>query len=178
MKKQLFLSFLFILAFSAASFAQSKLFAGLDLGFRSKDGHSHLALSPRLGYWLSDNGALVGGINFQSNKAGDGAETVSVFGIGAEYRICWKSDNFYYYLAPGAAFSSKIVTDAGVFDGSQIEVRLTPGVSYMLADKWSISAALGFLNFTSISPDQGDSDSEFTINTNMSDISFGLWYHF
>jgi opacity protein-like surface antigen len=182
MKKQIFLSLIFCFAFGAASFAQSKLFLGADLGFSSNDHHSSFALSPRLGYWLSDNGAIVGGITFGSNKdKTTNPDTEStVFGVGAQYRMAWHSgDNFYFYLAPGVEYlSSKLEFGGTDATTSILGISLSPGISYMLADKWSVNAELGLIDFTSTSPEVGDSETDFSVNMNMSSLTFGLWYHF
>lgn len=180
MKKQLFLSFLLMLGLSMTSFAQGKLFLGVDLGFSSNDHHSSFALSPALGYWLSDNGAIVGSIGFSSekDKTTNPETETSGIGIGVQYRHCWKNDNFYFYLAPGVGYgSAKVDNGTTDFTVSTLNISLTPGISYMLSDKWSINAEMGLIDFTSFGGDS-DADAEFSINTTMSALSFGLWYHF
>ena len=181
MKKQLFLSFLFMLGLSVGSFAQGKLFLGVDLGFHSNDAHSSFELSPALGYWLNDNAAIVGSVGFSSETdkttSPDDTKT-SGFGIGVQYRHCWKNDNFYFYLAPGVGYGTAKVDDGTTdFSVNTLNISLTPGISNMLSDKWSINAEMGLIDFTSVSGDV-ESDSEFSINTTMSALSFGLWYHF
>ncbi|MBK9108937.1 MAG: porin family protein [Saprospiraceae bacterium] len=181
MKKQLFLSFLFMFALSIGSFAQSKMFGGIDLGFSSNDHHSSFNIGPSLGYWLNDNAAIVGSVGFSSekDKTANPEVTTSGFGIGVQYRHCWKNDNFYFYLAPGVGYGTAKVDDGTTdFSVNTLNVTLSPGISYMLSDKWSINAEMGLLDYTSVSADGADTDSQFSVNTNMSSLSFGLWYHF
>lgn len=179
MKKQLFLSLLFMFALSIGSYAQSKMFGGIDFGFSSNDHHSSFNIGPSLGYWLNDNAALVGGIAFGSekDKTTNPETETSGFGIGVQYRHCWKSDNFYFYIAPGVGYATS-KTDNGTteFTINTLNVSLSPGISYMLSDKWSINAEMGLLDYTSLGGDADD--SQFSVNTNMSSLSFGLWYHF
>ena len=182
MKKQLFLVSLFLSLIFTGLSAQSKLFGGLDLGFSSNDNESTFLLGPKIGYWLNDNSALVGGIFYTSNKdkTQDPEVTTSGFGIGAQYRFCWHSgDNFYFYLAPGVDYAS-LKADNGTNDvkTNTFNVSLSPGISYMLADKWSINAEMGLLNYNSTKVGDFDAATQFDVDMNMSSLSFGLWYHF
>lgn len=190
MKKLLLLFVLFLGLMSTGAQAQGKLFLGLDLGFNSYDagydgpneGHeaSQFNLGPSLGYWLNDNSAIVVGINYSSfdNKTSDSKTTG--FGIGAEFRYGWHfGDNVFVYLAPGIGFSSN-KTETGGNDAkwTQLDLGISPGVSFMLADKWSINAYFGGLGYSSQKPDGGDAANSFGLNLDMSNIGFGLWYHF
>jgi len=85
----------------------------------------------------------------------------------------------FFYLAPGVSYSSTKHEISGASATiTRFVVELTPGVDYMIGDRWSINAEIGLLNFTSITPEGGTSSSQFTVNTNMDVLSFGLWYHF
>ncbi len=187
MKKQLLLFVLFLGLMSTGAQAQGKMFLGLDLGFNSNDAGyngnhevSQFNLGPSLGYWLNDNSAIVVGINFSShdNKTDDIKDTG--FGIGAEFRYGWHfGDNVYVYLAPGIGFNSYKTDDSGTeTKWTQLDIGISPGVSYMLADKWSINAYFGGLGYSSQKPDGGDAVNAFGLSLDMSSLGFGLWYHF
>lgn len=179
MKKQLLLALLFVAAFSTSNFAQGNCFGGIDLGFSSNDAHSSFSIGPSYGHWLNDNGAIVASLGFFSDKdKTTNPETKeNGFGIGVQYRHCWKNDNFYFYIAPGVAYGTSKVDDGTFeFKVNTLNISLSPGISYMLSDKWSINAEMGLLDYTSLGGDADD--SQFSINTNMSSLSFGLWYHF
>lgn len=183
MKKQLVLLVL-LMGLSAASFAQDKkMMLGLDLGFSSNDNQSSFGLGPNFGYWLSDNMALVVGIDFASttNKLNNDLKTTT-FGAGAELRYGWNvGDMTFLYLAPGFSYSKDTQEQgAGLPDeeDSEFNIRIVPGVTYKIADAWSIDARFGSLGYNSTKHGDGDSFGTFGLNLNMSSIGFGLWYHF
>ncbi len=182
MKKQLLILVLFMGLFSAVNAQDKKMFAGVDLGFSSKkDVSSDFNIGPRFGYWLSDNSAIVGGINFVSHTdKGVTDVTRTSFGIGVQYRYGWHmGDNTFFYLAPGVAYSSTNTDITGAKADTDFDIELTPGVDYMMGDSWSINAEIGLLHFNSHKNGATDtSDSDFNVSTNMSALSFGLWYHF
>lgn len=101
--------------FSVSNYAQGKLFLGVDLGFSSQDngfnsGHetSEFVIAPSLGYWLSDNMAIVGRVGYASHDNKTDDVKTSGFGIGAELRYGWHlGDNTFLYLAPGARYGSE-----------------------------------------------------------------------
>jgi outer membrane protein W len=180
MKKQLLILVLFMGLFTAASYAQDKkMFAGVDLGFSSvEDVSSSFSIAPSLGYWLSDNMAIVGSVGYNSTNFDATDNTASTFGIGASLRYGWHhGDNTFFYLAPYVSFASSDSGVQGEESTTHFNVGLTPGFDYMMGDRWSINAEIGLLNFTSTSH-AGASSSDFSLGLTMSTISLGLWYHF
>ncbi|MBK6543989.1 MAG: porin family protein [Saprospiraceae bacterium] len=187
MKKQLLILVLFMGLFSVSNYAQGKLFLGVDLGFSSQDngfngGHetSEFVIAPSLGYWLSDNMAIVGRVGYASHDNKTDDVKTSGFGIGAELRYGWHlGDNTFLYLAPGARYGSEKTEFAGGdATTTEFQIAIRPGVDYKIADKWSIDAHFGSLGYTSQSPEVGDAVSSFGLDLSMSAISFGIWYHF
>ncbi|MEP7197377.1 MAG: outer membrane beta-barrel protein [Saprospiraceae bacterium] len=189
--KNLMKTTLFILSFIALcniGSAQGKMFLGLDLGFQSSDAGfnslhetSQFNVGPSFGYWLNDKSAVVVGVNFIShtNKTDDLSSTG--FKIGAEYRYGWHvGDHAFLYLAPGVAFGSNKdeLVGGGESKWTTLDIRIRPGISYMLADKWSINGYFGGLGYSSITPDGGDGVGAFGLNLEMSSLGFGIWYHF
>lgn len=180
MKKQLLLLVLFIGLFCGSNFAQGKLFCGVDLGFSDNDNHSSFNLGPRVGFGIGDRSALVVGINFENHKDKGPDLATTSFGVGAEYRYGWNvGDNVFLYLAPGVAFSSDKEEQAtgGDLKSTTFDIRIAPGLSYKLADKWSINTHFGALGYSSTTPDGGDAFGTFGLDLSMSSIGFGLWYH-
>ncbi|MCC6816308.1 MAG: porin family protein [Saprospiraceae bacterium] len=177
MKNQtLLIVFIMLLCGTFAS-AQGKIFAGTNLSFSSNDAESNFGIGPRVGYWLTDNGALVVGVGISSNKNKVTDKTASGFGIGAQYRHCWRTgDNFYFYLAPGVAFLSD--KDFNEEKTTHLTIELTPGISYNFTEKWSVNAEMGLLNYTSSKHEDNDPVNQFSVGLNMTSLNFGLWYHF
>ena len=179
MKKQLLLLVLFMGLFAAASYAQDKkMFAGVNLGFHSNDAESAFNLGPRFGYWLNDNAAIVGGVNFGSFTVKGATDvTTTSFGIDAHYRWGWhQGDNTFFYLAPGFSYGS--VKEENEEASTALVIDLTPGVSYMMGDSWSINAEIGLLRYTSNAAHGGTAVTQFSVGTSMDALSCGLWYHF
>jgi len=181
MKKQLLILVLFMGLFAISYAQDKKMFAGVSLGFSSVENvSSSFNIGPRLGYWLSENSAIVGSLSYASstNKAANPEVTNSGFGIGAQYRHGWNhGDNTFFYIAPGVRFNSLSSDVPNSQSSTQFIVNLTPGVDYMMGDRWSINAEIGLLNFVSHSSG-GVSSSSFDVNMNMDALSFALWYHF
>jgi opacity protein-like surface antigen len=180
MKKQLLLLVLFMGLFATSYAQDKKMFAGVNLDIASKkDVSSDFGISPKFGYWLSDNSAIVGRVGFASHTDKGATDVVTTaFSIGAQLRYGWHmGDHTFFYLAPGVNFGSVKNDTPNAKATTTFTVDLTPGVDYMLGDSWSINAEIGLLKFVSTSFD-GNSNSDFTVHTNMDAISFGLWYHF
>jgi len=108
MKKQNVLFVLLMGLFSVVNYAQDKkMFAGVSLGFSSVENvSSSFNIGPRLGYWLSDNMALVGGIDFESdkNKIANPEETTTAFGISAQLRYGWHHGDNTFFLFSSRCF--------------------------------------------------------------------------
>jgi opacity protein-like surface antigen len=183
MKKQLLLLVLFIGLFSAVNAQDKKMMLGLDLNFSSNDNESSFGIGPNFGYWLSENMALVVGVNFGSVTDKTGAEDLATtsFGAGAELRYGWHvGDMTFLYVAPGFAFGSTTheITPTTEAKVSSFDVGLGLGVQYMIADSWSINAEFGRLGYNSVKPEGGESFGTFGLDLSMSTIGFGIWYHF
>ncbi len=163
--------------FTSVSAQDKKMFAGLNLGFWSNDAASHFNLGPRFGYWLSENSAIVAAVGIGNDKNKGTDITTKAFGIGAEYRYGWNhGDNTFFYLAPGVSYNSHKEGDEDA--STDLNVFLTPGVNYMMGDRWSINAEIGLLNFSSSKDHGGDNVNQFTVGTDFDALSFTLWYHF
>lgn len=183
MKKQLLILVLFMGLFSAVNAQDKKMMLGVDLGFSSNDNESTLAIGPNFGYWLSDNMALVIGINYSSLTDKTGTEDLATthFGAGAELRYGWHvGDMTFLYLSPGFAFGSNKHELGGGLEAksTSLDLGVGLGVQYHIADAWSIDAQFGRLGYNSVTPDGGDAFGTFGLDLSMSSIGFGVWYHF
>ncbi len=178
MKKHHLLFTLILSVLCLTSYAQDKkMFAGVNLGFHSNDAESHFNIGPRFGYWLSDNSAIVAAIGISNHKDKVTDIKTSGFGLGAEYRYGWHhGDNTFFYLAPGLSYNRDKEGDED--PNTDFSVFLTPGVQYMMGDRWSINAEIGLLNYTSSKVHGGDAVNQFSVGTDFDALAFTLWYHF
>ncbi len=166
-----------LLGLSISSFAQGKLFTGIDLAFHSNDAESHFGLTPHFGYDLSDKMALVVGINIGSHKDKIADTKTSEFGVGAELRYSISmGDKFNLYLAPGVAYNT--AKDAAEVETKEIDIRVAPGFTYMIGEKWNLNSRFGRIGYNSTTVGDGDAFGTFGIGLSMSDVSFGLEYRF
>ncbi len=139
-------------------------------------------ISPRAGYFVSENFAIGGRVGYQSisqeNNVGD--FDTNIFSIGGLGR---------YYFTPANKFSIfgelgldyfSINTDNGTLDTTTdgFGVGVIPGVSYFLSSNFALEATWGLLSYSTSNPEQGESTDNFVIGLNLDDINLGLVYKF
>lgn len=178
--------FTLVLAIGFVSFgsAQEKFWVGLDLGFNSSkvgdgDAVNTYELSPTLGYQINDKMGI--GVNLGFGSEG---EDQSNFGLGAFLRYGFNiGDKATLFGDLGVGFASAS-DKSGAEDVTVtgFNVGISPGFLYRFADKWSAVAHFGSLGFSSLTPKvgdtEGDANTNFGLNLNMSTIGIGVQYHF
>lgn len=157
-------------------FGEGDIFLEGNIGFNSENDKNFeeksnsFSISPKVGYFLSENLAIGGEVSFLSYKeevAGTDTEDLSGFGVGAFGR--------YYFLDLGERF--KTYTEFGVGYSSQndkisdvkyntIGAGLDLGINYFVTEK--IALTFGLRNVLSFSSSKYDVDgaeavSEFNL---------------
>ncbi len=174
-----------------AGFSNGDLYLTGTAGFSSdKTGDSKVdgfTLSPGLGYFVTDNIALEGQINFESAKTDDGAgneQKNNGFGIGVGARYFWTpASQFSLSIGGNITYMStkvEVTTPLGSAEGTQKEIgfNIPLGMNYFVSDDWALTAEWGGFGYSS--NDNGGDGAEkttgFNLGLDLSTISFGLLY--
>ena len=182
MKKLLTLAVVALFAMSASA-EKGGMYLGLTgigspvgTGVMIYDNKTDFGAAPEFGYFISDQLALgiVAGFYGSSIKDNEG-DNPFTFRVNPYARYFLIQDgNFGLFLQGNVAFeSTNAPAKVSVFG-----VSINPGVSYNLSDKFTATAAFGWLGFESTSPDGGDSTSEFGLRVNGSTLKVGLAFNF
>ena len=169
-------------------FANGDVFISGSAGiFSTKEGEDKISgfeVSPKLGFFVSDNIVFGGAIGFQESKNTSGvteakASTISA-GLFGRYYATPASD-FSVFGELGLNYLSSKV-DNGFTDGKAngFSVVLSPGVSYFISEHFALEAAIGVLSYSTVKPDVDGADSTdtFQFGLGLNDISLGLVYKF
>ncbi len=168
-------------------FASGDLYLSGTANFSSqKTGDSKLdgySLSPSLGYFLSENIALEGGLSITSAKDDDGAGDelkANGFGLNAGVKYFWTPAS-KFSLSVGANISyTSTKFDDGFFDVTTKEIGLNIplGMNYFVSNNFALTAKWGGLGYSS--NDNGGNGADKTTGLNLgldlSTINFGLIY--
>ena len=195
--KKIILTALAVVSFTLASaqeensngFTKGDVFISGSFGFGSeKTGDNKtntFNISPRVGYFVSENIAAGARINFSSEKRelGTNEETLSITTLGAFGR---------YYFSPTSKFS--LFGELGVdYVASKFEeegepddkangfgLGLAPGVSYFISNNFALEATWGILGYRTVKPDvdNAESTNNFDFGVNLDNINLGLVYKF
>jgi outer membrane protein len=172
---------------SSEGFAKGDLYLSGTAGFSSeKTGDSKLdgfSLSPSLGYFLTENIALEGGLSITSAKDDDGAGNelkANGFGFNAGARYFWTPAS-KFSLSVGANISytsTKLDNGIGDVTTKEIGLNIPLGMNYFVANNWALTASWGGFGYSS--NDNGGDGAEkttgFNLGLDLSTINFGLIY--
>jgi hypothetical protein len=168
-------------------FAKSDLYLSGTAGFSSeKTGDSKLdgfSLSPSLGYFLTQNIAIEGGLSITSAKDDDGAGNelkANGFGFNAGARYFWTPAS-KFSLSVGANISyTSTKLDDGVADFTTKEIgfNIPLGMNYFVSNDFALTAQWGGFGYSS--NDNGgngaDKTTALNLDLDLSTINFGLIY--
>ena len=167
--------------------------------YQSAHSSSHFAVSPRVGIFLSKSGSL--GLKFGYTERKDESiyntgsyinrhsSKSSIAGISIYYRQLFPLFNkVYFFLEPLVGISSgpeeRTDTNALVTknDYRSIGVSLSPGVSVLVNDKFSLDASIGGISYSK-EKTKGENSSKnsfesFYASVSLSTISLGINYFF
>ncbi|WP_293893846.1 outer membrane beta-barrel protein [Flavobacterium sp.] len=135
-----------------------------------------LTLAPGIGYFLTENVALVGGLDYNSTKVGNAKTT----GLGLHAGV-------KYFWTPASKFSlsiggelSYMTSKEDTFDVKTNTIGLTVpvGLHYFVSDAFAITSTWGGLNYSSAKADTSGAKAatNLGLRLDMSSISFGLLY--
>jgi hypothetical protein len=168
-------------------FAKGDLYLSGTAGFSSeKTGDSKLdgfSLSPSLGYFLTENIALEGGLSITSAKDDDGAGNelkANGFGFNAGARYFWTPAS-KFSLSVGANISytsTKLDNGIGDVTTKEIGLNIPLGMNYFVSNDFALTASWGGFGYSS--NDNGGDGAEkttgFNLGLDLSTINFGLIY--
>lgn len=170
-------------------FSKGDVFTTGSFGFSSsKQGNvksTNINFSPSVGYFLTENVALGGRLNFSNNKVEATLGEFNSSGFGAE--VFGR-----YYFTPASKFSVFGELAAGIGNSKNEDafgnenktksygINAGLGLHYFLNSNFAIQAGWTGLGYNSSKPDISGADSTNTFNfsLNMSTINFGLLYKF
>jgi hypothetical protein len=176
-------------------FANGDIFVSGSVGFNSDKTPgvdddvktTSFNISPKVGFFVTDNIAVGGKVGFTSEKtdfgSGDDA-TSDKFSIGAFGR---------YYATPTSDFSvfaelgfnyntsnENAGTGGDDFKVNGFDIALAPGVSYFISSNFALEASIAALSYETSKPDAdgAENTTDFGLNVDLSNISLGLVYKF
>jgi len=166
---------------SSEGFAKGDLYLTGSFGFSSDKDAAEvktdgLTIAPGVGYFLTENVALVGSLEYSSNKVGDAKTT----GIGL-------SAGVKYFWTPASKFSLSIGGELGYMtqkdDATDVKVNafginVPVGLHYFVSDSFAITSEWAGLHYTSAKADTDGAKNATSLGLglDMSTISFGLLY--
>ena len=155
-------------------------FSSTKTGDAKVDGFT---LAPGVGYFIADNLAIEGQLNFSSSKNDDGitdAVKTTGFGIGAGVRYYWTpASKFSLSIGGNISYMSTKVDD-GTFNYTTKEIGLNVplGLNYFVSNDFALTSTWGGFGYSS--NDNGgngaDKTTGFNLSLDLSSITFGLLY--
>ncbi|RTY89661.1 outer membrane beta-barrel protein [Flavobacterium sp. GT3R68] len=174
-------------------FSSGDIFMSGSVGISSTsegdDKFNSYTVSPKLGFFVSDNIAIGAKIGFTGTKTEDASPLVediktSELSLGAFGRYyTTPASDFSFFAELGANFTNSKIEENGAPDDKEtgFNIAFAPGVSYFISNNFALEASIGVLSYDTNKPDNGGNpDSTDTVNfgLNLSDISLGLVYKF
>jgi hypothetical protein len=197
--KKIILTAAAVFAFSFANaqdggFAKGNLFLRGDVSFgKSSTGNfdaSASNFSPGIGYFVSDNVAIVGSLSIGSQDAARFEETEdgilvvdqSTFAVSAGVRYLFTPASKFSFSLGADISSGSVKESVEDFEETQtlktFAFSLPVGLNYFVSNKLALTAELGGLSYST--NDNGGDGAEETTSTNiglsMSNVRFGLVY--
>lgn len=136
-----------------------------------------LSIAPGIGYFLTENVALVGSLEYSSSKDTADVKTTG-FGVSAGVKYFW---------TPASKFSLSLGGEVGYFtqksDDTDIKVNaiglnVPVGLHYFVSDSFAVTTSWAGLSYTSAKADTSGAEAYNALNLklDMSTINFGLIY--
>ena len=166
---------------SSEGFAKGDLFLTGTASFSSNKDAAEvktdgLTLAPGIGYFLTDNVALVGSLEYMSEKVGE-AKTTG-FGLHAGVKYFWTPASKFSLSIGGELSYDTAKDDATDVKTNTIGLMVPVGLHYFVSDSFAITSTWGGLNYSS---EKADTDgakaaTNLGLGLDLSTISFGLIY--
>jgi len=173
-------------------FSKGDLFISGSIGFNSSstgnDKNQNFNITPRLGYFASQNFAIGGLISLSNSSVESPGRLLdndtNGFAIGAFGRYyATPANKFSVFGELNATYSTNVsknnLADQSTdFTVNTTSITVLPGVHYFLNKNFIIEANWGVLSYFSTNPDIGDNTNGFSIALNLANINLGLVYKF
>jgi len=169
-----------------SGFASGDLFFSGRVNFsNSKTGdvkNDDLTFAPSVGYFLTDNWALVGGLEIGSSKDDNGVtstkQSSTGINVGANYYFT-PANQFSLSIGGRISYTASKDDSSGTdVDTKEMGLRVPVGLHYFVSDHFAITAEWAGLGYTTNDNggDGADKTNTFGLDVNMSAIGFGLLY--
>ena len=135
-----------------------------------------LTIAPGIGYFLTENVALVGSLEYASIKVDD-AKT-SGFGLSAGVKYFWTPASKFSLSIGGELGYATAKNDATDVKVNVIGLSVPVGLNYFVSDSFAITSTWAGLSYTSAKADTDGAKAATSLGLglDMSTISFGLLY--
>lgn len=142
---------------------------------------SSFQLTPRAGFFLSDNTSIgvILGYSSQKNETGITEQKTDLFQFGVYSRF-YKPvvDKLFFFLEPSILFGTGNIETTGTNDrdNNTFSIAVRPGLNYFLSDKLAMEASVGSLFYNRTKIEGGGSSVEtdaFGLNFNLSAFNIG-----
>ncbi|WP_194768169.1 outer membrane beta-barrel protein [Tamlana sp. I1] len=172
------------------SFDEGDMFIEGGISFRTDDVNSAYSINPKFGYFIGENFAIGGDLDFGGSK--DKSTTpdtkTNFFGIGGFARYYFlelDKRRFKAYGDVGLGYSHARV-EVGDLDNTTngIKANVTLGLNYFITKNWAATFVLAdILTYNNANPEDGDATNSFELNINLfnnifAQPQFGLLYKF
>jgi hypothetical protein len=165
----------------SAGFAKGDLYLTGAFSFSSDKDEAEvktdgLTVAPGIGYFLTDNVALVGALEYNSTKVGD-AKTTG-FGLHAGVKYFWTPASQFSLSIGGELSYDTAKDDATDVKVNTIGLNVPVGLHYFVSDSFAITSTWGGLNYSSAKADSegAKAATNLGLGLDMRAISFGLIY--
>ena len=141
-------------------------------------------ISPKAGYFISENIALGVALGYASGKQ-EAPETADVktseFSVGAFGRYYFTPANtFSLFAEVGVDYIHSKIEAVTEDNSNALRIAFAPGVNYFISKNFALEAKFGILSYRTDNPDaDGVQDTDqFNFGLNLSDINIGAIYRF
>lgn len=166
-------------------FSKGNIFMSGGIGISSsndKDADaktSNFAVTPSLGYMVSDNLAVGVGLGIGSSKttvAGNTASEASALSVGGFARYYFNpKNNFSMFGHLGVNYNSENDKTAEV-KTTGMDVFVAPGFNYWISKNMALEAVIGKIGYSSSKTDEegNKGSTDFGLGIDLSSVSFGM----
>lgn len=171
------------------------LSGGIGIGSESQDVQksSGFSVTPKVGYFLTNNFVVGLALGFESTKDENGAanpivkNTTTSLGVFGRYYFTPASQfSFFGELGVNSMSTKEKTTNPSPIPSSEVkfngfDVVLAPGVSYFLSKSFALETSIGVLGYQTEKQKDlpgAKSKNSFNFGVNLSDIKLGLVYKF
>ena len=176
--------------------AKGDVFMSGSVGYRGESTgdfkFNSFNISPRVGFFVSDNIAIGGMIGYTATTNDEFDEVLldvaevktNMLTIGAFGRwYATPANQFSFFAELGFNYNTLNSETEGIDEeikANGFEFAVTPGVNYFISPNFALEASIGVLSYETSKPDfeGAESTDTFSLGVNLSQINLGLVYKF